>query len=71
MDRCCQTLDPWGILSPLIHSWGQWTSLMMAIQRIPHACKRDKAALRRFLEALLWILRTGTPWRDLPEGFGL
>lgn len=25
---------------------------------------------RRFLEGVLWIVRTGAPWRDLPEGFG-
>ena len=36
----------------------QWTSLWMAIQRIPHAWKRDEAALRRFVEAVLWVLRT-------------
>jgi transposase len=23
-----------------------------------------------FLEAVLWRVRTGLPWRDLPEGFG-
>jgi transposase len=23
-----------------------------------------------FLEAVLWIARTGSPWRDLPEQFG-
>jgi transposase len=25
---------------------------------------------RRFLEGVLWIVRTGAPWRDLPECFG-
>jgi transposase len=25
---------------------------------------------RKFVEAVLWIARTGSPWRDLPEQFG-
>src|SRR5882757_836197 len=25
---------------------------------------------RLFLEGVLWIARTGSPWRDLPEKFG-
>ena len=25
---------------------------------------------RKSLEGILWILRTGAPWRDLPEHFG-
>lgn len=25
---------------------------------------------RLFVEAVLWIAQTGSPWRDLPAGFG-
>lgn len=25
---------------------------------------------RRFVEAVLWIVRTSSPWRDLPPAFG-
>ncbi len=31
---------------------------------------RSAADNRRFLEAVLWIVRVGAPWRDLPEYFG-
>jgi transposase len=31
---------------------------------------RSGANNRLFLEAVLWIARTGSPWRDLPEEFG-
>ena len=49
----------------------QWVSLMLVMQQIPLVWKRDDVALRRFVEAALWICRTGAPWRDLPEGLGL
>ena len=32
---------------------------------------RSAEDTRRFVEAVLWIARTGSPWRDLPEEFGL
>ena len=25
---------------------------------------------RLFLEAVFWLVRTGSPWRDLPKNFG-
>jgi transposase len=31
---------------------------------------RPNADTRRILNGVLWILRTGAPWRDLPDEFG-
>lgn len=31
---------------------------------------RTAADNRQFVEAALWIARTGSPWRDLPADFG-
>jgi transposase len=48
----------------------QWASLMLVMQQIPRAWKRDEVPLRRFIAAAFWIGRTGAPWRDLPEALG-
>jgi transposase len=31
---------------------------------------RSGANNRLFVEAVLWIVRTGSPWRDMPASFG-
>lgn len=31
---------------------------------------RPRCCLRTVLDGILWIKRTGAPWRDLPEEFG-
>jgi transposase len=31
---------------------------------------RPRSDLRRMLNAIFWLLRTGAPWRDLPERYG-
>jgi len=47
----------------------RWASLMLAIQQVPRAWKRDEAALRRFVEAVLWVNGGGRVAR--PFGFAL
>lgn len=36
----------------------------------PAATGRPRRDARMVLDGILWVLRTGSPWRDLPEEFG-
>jgi transposase len=47
--------------------WKQIQSLLPGKQGDPG---RSAADNRLFVEAILWIARTGSPWRDLPAEFG-
>jgi transposase len=47
-----------------------WTSLHAKIAAIPGIWKKDPDRLRRFVEAVVYVLRTGVAWQDLPERFG-
>src|SRR3954453_12384354 len=57
MDRLVLRGEPWGEISGLI------------IGR-PDQCGSTGRDNRMFVEGVLWIVRTGSPWRDLPEAFG-
>ena len=47
-----------------------WASLHARLRAIPRIWKADAAALRRFVEAVAYVLRTGIAWEDLPAGLG-
>lgn len=57
MDRLVLGDDQWGRIAP--HVIGD--------ERTRGSSGRDN---RMFVEAVLWIVRTGSPWRDLPDVFG-
>lgn len=48
----------------------QWTKILEYLNRHRGVYVGDEAECRRFIEAVLWITRTGAPWRDLPERYG-
>src|SRR3954452_11503011 len=47
--------------------WERIKDLLPGKEGDPGATARDN---RLFVDAVLWIARTGAPWRDLPERFG-
>jgi transposase len=57
MDRLILTDAQWAKMEP--HCLGKATDP-----------GRSGADNRLFVEAVLWIARTSSPWRDLPPGFG-
>lgn len=59
-----------GVLDRLVLSdtaWSQMSRHIIGDERSRGSSGRDN---RMFVEGVLWIVRTGAPWRDLPEVFG-
>ena len=48
----------------------QWAKMEPHCLGKPTDPGRSGSDNRRFVEAVLWIVRTGSPWRDLPPLFG-
>ncbi|WP_419534573.1 IS5 family transposase [Endozoicomonas sp.] len=48
----------------------QWNRVKDILPGIASDSGTTAANNRLFVEAVLWIARTGAPWRDLPEQFG-
>ena len=49
----------------------QWKRIEPLLQGKAGDRGRRGANNRLFVEAVLWLARTGSPWRDLPSEFGL
>jgi transposase len=48
----------------------QWARVEPLLPGKPEDPGRTAADNRLFIDAVLWIGRTGAPWRDLPERYG-
>jgi transposase len=57
-------------MSTLSLSDSTWTSILDFLRTEPHIYVGKVAKTRRFVEALLWITRSGGQWRLLPADYG-
>jgi transposase len=48
----------------------QWARVEPLLPGKPEDPGQTAADNRLFIDAVLWIGRTGAPWRDLPERYG-
>ena len=48
----------------------QWERIAPLVPGKPGDPGRSGRDNRLFVEAVLWMARTGAPWRDLPKSFG-
>lgn len=54
----------------LVLTDAQWAKMELYCLGKPSDPGRSGKNNRLFIEAILWIVRTGSPWRDLPDYFG-
>lgn len=48
----------------------RWSCIVDHLQKVRQKRGRPGRDDRRFVEASVWIMRTGSPWRDLPRSLG-
>ena len=59
-----------GVLDRLVLSDAAWERMAPLIIGRPDQKGSTGRDNRMFVEGVLWIVRTGSPWRDLPDVFG-
>src|SRR5215468_8536032 len=48
----------------------QWSRIEPLLPPATRTGGRDAKPHHRMVEAMVWVLRTGAPWRDLPPAYG-
>ena len=59
-----------GVMDRLVLCDDQWERVAPLIIGRPDQKGSTGRNNRMFVEGVLWVVRTGAPWRDLPEVFG-
>jgi transposase len=52
---------------PLVDLWSLFAPMVVKKYGRKPGAGRPSVDLRRTFEAIIWILKTGAPWRSIPE----
>jgi hypothetical protein len=68
--RCTQMLSPLQLsgISPLTDA--QWEKIRVLLPKYVSHTRRHASDPRQILEGIVWVIRTGSSWREVPERFG-
>jgi transposase len=47
-----------------------WSKLLLELQKLEGIYTGNGRKLRRFMEAVFWLMRTGAQWNELPSSYG-
>jgi Putative transposase of IS4/5 family (DUF4096) len=48
----------------------QWENIRLLLPKYGFQARRQVSEPRLIIEAILWVMRTGSSWREIPERFG-
>ena len=48
----------------------QWPKILAFIRECPHVYVGQEANCKLFIEAVVWVMRSGSQWRQLPNHYG-
>ncbi|WP_236602150.1 transposase [Ktedonobacter sp. SOSP1-52] len=49
---------------------GQWEKICARLPKYVYQTRRQVADPRLIIEAILWVMDTGSSWREIPKRFG-
>ena len=59
-----------GCMSNVTIAPEQWSKILVFLRECPNVYVGDEHSCKKFVEAVLWINRTGAQWRMLPAEYG-
>lgn len=65
-----QALLPIPLASASELTEAQWEKIRLLLPTYRFQARRQVSEPRRIVEAIVWVMRTGSSWREIPESFG-